>query len=518
MEGKRNSVLEMARVFNLVVFWSMGYLSYIRSFSSVRNLVSGRTSAFAITRDTVSLSATRSRIHPTNHVAFSSKVSISDAYDSGRIELVDIKDGDDGRSKIVSLRIKPDPYTELEKVSHSQYFSFRSTIQTTRHDITNPESSRNDNDEKGYPITYELVNADQCSYPNAWHGYHVFSTKSLENPDSWRRELSTHYEGGKLVWKYEHTNSMESVYFSYFPPFSYSRHLNLVEKCSEFADVFSLGQTLEGREIECIRIGTGKSIGWIIHRQHPGEHMAEFFAEGLLGRLLGLDSSGDTDGLVRQLLSKYTFYIVPSMNPDGAAAGHLRVNAGGANLNREWCSSGDDYVAPSLERSPEVYHVLEKMKETGCDVFCDIHGDEEIPYNFLAQSVTPSWGKRLKALHGAFSAAYSRTNPDMQSKYGYSVGEYAEGDILNIASDQVAHLFDCLSVTLEMPFKDCWSNSDPERGWSPARSRKLGASLCEPLLYIHPYLRVDNQDEETFAKSFPEEDSYVTPTSDYDAT
>ena len=28
-----------------------------------------------------------------------------------------------------------------------------------------------------------------------------------------------------------------------------------------------------------------------------------------------------------------------------------------------------------------------KMKETGCDVFCDIHGDEEIPYNFLASHV-----------------------------------------------------------------------------------------------------------------------------------
>ena len=480
------------------------------------SMVLGKTTAFALAKNPGLSSTVRSRTRPANFALFSSKVSISDAYDGGRIELVDIKDGDDQRSKLVSLRIPPDPYTELEKKSHLQYFSFRSTVQTTHNNDAESESYIDGDDDKGLSVTYEIINAGETSYANAWNGYTVFHSKSLGNPDSWRRNLSTSYKDGKLVWKHVHTKSNESVYFSYFPPFSYARHLDLVEKCSEFTDVFSLGQTLEGREIECIRVGTGESVGWVIHRQHPGEHMAEFFAEGLLGRLLGFDSMGDTDGLVRQLLSKYTFYIVPSMNPDGAAAGHLRVNAAGANLNREWCSSGDEYSAPSLERSPEVYHVLKKMKETGCDVFCDIHGDEEIPYNFLAHPVIPNWGPRLKALHGAFSAAYSRTNPDMQVAYGYSEEEYGEGDILNIGNDQVAHLFDCLSVTLEMPFKDCWSNLDAERGWSPARSRALGASLCEPLLYIQPHLRAnDDQDEEAFSNSFPEEDHYVLQTSEY---
>jgi len=498
----------------------MGYFSCIRSFSASRNLISGRTTAFAATEVLELSSMTRSLVRPKQSSLFSSKVSISDAYDGGRIELVNVTDqkdenGDDRSSKVVSLRIKPDPYTELEKKSHLQYFSFRSSIQIMNNNDAEPESNNGDDDDKGFPITYEIVNAGETSYANAWKGYTVFYSKSVGEPDSWRREQNTRSEDGKLVWKHVHTKSTESIYFSYFPPFSYARHLDLVKQCSEFTDVFSLGQTLEGREIECIRVGTGKSVGWIIHRQHPGEHMAEFYAEGLLGRLLGLDSLGDADGLVRQLLSKYTFYIIPSMNPDGAAAGYLRVNAGGANLNREWCSSGDDYSAPSLERSPEVFHVLKKMEETGCDIFCDIHGDEEIPFNFLAQPVVPNWGPRLKALYGAFTAAYSRANPDMQQEIAYEPTEYAEGDILNIANDQVAHLFDCLSVTLEMPFKDCWSNSDAERGWSPARSRTLGASLCEPLLYIHPYLRVDDQDEETFANSFPEQDRYVLPTSQY---
>jgi murein tripeptide amidase MpaA len=291
--------------------------------------------------------------------------------------------------------------------------------------------------------------------------------------------------------------------------------LDLVQQCSNYATVFSLGQSLEGRELECVKVGTGDSVAWIIHRQHPGEHMAEFFAEGLLTRLLGLDSQGDTDGLVRRILAKYTFYIVPSMNPDGAAAGHLRTNACGANLNREWCET-EGYCAPSLKRSPEVYHVLEKMKQTGCDVFCDIHGDEEMPYNFLAQPGVPNWGPRLQALHGIFNAAYARTNPDMQQTFGYEARGYEEGtSVLNKATDQIAHRFDCLAVTLEMPFKDCWSNPDPKRGWSPARSRALGASLCETLDYVQAYLRRDADEDGSYWNNLSPKDAYVLPTSQY---
>ena len=39
---------------------------------------------------------------------------------------------------------------------------------------------------------------------------------------------------------------------------------------------------------------------------------------------------------------------MPNVNPDGSIRGHLRTNATGANLNREWQD-------PTLERSPEVH-------------------------------------------------------------------------------------------------------------------------------------------------------------------
>ena len=63
---------------------------------------------------------------------------------------------------------------------------------------------------------------------------------------------------------------------------------------------------------------------------------------GFLERLLDSHSA-----LARHALQKAVFYIVPNMNPDGSWRGHLRTNAAGANLNREWAK-------PSLETSPEV--------------------------------------------------------------------------------------------------------------------------------------------------------------------
>lgn len=47
--------------------------------------------------------------------------------------------------------------------------------------------------------------------------------------------------------------------------------------------------------------------------------------------------------------------------------------------------------------------------------------------------------------------------------------------------EQVCQRFDCLSVTLEQPFKDCFDMQEPHCGYSPARCRRLGAAVLDPL-------------------------------------
>ena len=424
-------------------------------------------------------------------------VEIKDDFDGGNIEFVK----QDVENDVVSVyvRIKKDPYTELEKIHHMQYFAFQATV-------TGLESPKD--------VKYVIENAATVSYPVAWTGTTVFYTSDNGDPDSWRRNLSTQYIDSKLCWVHCHEGD-GTIFFSYFPPFTHEQHKSLINKCRaiEGATVETLGQSLDGRDIECVSVGSGERICWIIHRQHPGETMAEYFAEGLLTRLLGLKTNGEVDDQVKRILDMYTFYIVPCMCPDGGVRGHLRTNACGANLNREWATKGE-YDAPTLARSPEVYAVLNKMDETSVDAFLDIHGDEELPFNFISGAEkVPTWGKRLESLHGAFVAAYMRSNSDMQQKVGYPPPESEEdaAKYLNVATNQIATRFDCLSMTLEMPFKDCESNPDPDRGWSPERARKLGASVLDPLEYVHPHLRT----ESLFWNALTPADAYVEPNDNY---
>jgi len=53
------------------------------------------------------------------------------------------------------------------------------------------------------------------------------------------------------------------------------------------------------------------------------------------------------------------------------------------------------------------------MSETGCDLFLDIHADEELPYPFLdPTSGIPGWSKRLEKLTEIFGEALKKSCPD----------------------------------------------------------------------------------------------------------
>ena len=190
-----------------------------------------------------------------------------------------------------------------------------------------------------------------------------------------------------------------------------------------------------------------------------------------------------------QLRQLATVRVVPNMNPDGSVRGHLRTNACGANLNREWASTGD-YIAPSLERSPEVYHVLKKLDAVGCDCYVDVHGDEEIPANFFAGTQgIPNWTPRLHKLFTDFQAAYARASPDFQCVKGYEDDAPGEAN-LAICGDQIAQRFDCLAVTLEQPYKDSTFDTPlPECGWTPQRALLLGRAMVDAMVDIGPSLR-----------------------------
>ncbi|PRW39306.1 zinc carboxypeptidase [Chlorella sorokiniana] len=387
-------------------------------------------------------------------------VFVNSNYDSGNIDVVRITNPLDHVTHEVELKIHSDPYCEKDKREHSQWFYFR---------VSNCADET---------LNVRILNAGQCSYPSAWKGYSVCTSYDKKH---WFR-VPTSYDEASGVLSWTHTPAKGNVYYAYFAPYSYERHQELVAEmqCQKGVTLEMLGETLDGHDLDLLRVGTdgeGKRRIWVVARQHPGESMAEWFAEGMLRRLLDR-----ADPVSRSLLRDTVFYVVPCMCPDGVFRGHLRTNAAGANLNREW-------AAPSAEESPEVLLVLKEMEEVGCDLLVDVHGDEELPYVFVAGNQgIPAWGPRLAGLHDAFCQAFKAASPDFQTKYGYPVAKPNTAN-LSLCSKQIGQKFDCLAVTLEMPFKDNANLPCPEQGWSPERSMKLGGAMLEAVLAVTPQLR-----------------------------
>ncbi|MBA2321040.1 MAG: carboxypeptidase family protein [Deltaproteobacteria bacterium] len=368
-------------------------------------------------------------------------MNISSSFDGGNIEVRDASDPTD-----VHLAIRPDNASDFH-----QWFSFRAAGQ------------------RGTPWGFRIVNAGTTSYPAGWEGYRVASSTDRVR---WRR-LDATYAGGELRWS--HTPDADVCWYAYFAPYSLERHADLLARCAASAQVIGgvgvnrLGVTVDGRDLDRVTVGTGSKVAWVIARQHPGETMAEWWIEGFLGRLLD-----PTDALARGLLRDVTFHVVPNMNPDGSFRGNLRTNAAGANLNREW-------HAPTVERSPEVFAVRAAMDASGVDLCLDVHGDEDLPYNFIAGAEgVAGFTPEMSAQLDRFKADYQRANPDFQTVQGNPRDAPGEAN-LTLCTPQIAHRFKCLSMTLEMPFKDTADDPDVAEGWSPQRAMRLGASALDPI-------------------------------------
>jgi murein tripeptide amidase MpaA len=372
---------------------------------------------------------------------------VSSAFDSGNIEVVGASPTGD-----VELQIRPDAGGD-----HFQWFHFRVT------------------GARDVKLAMRIVNAKKVSYPDGWRDYRACASYDR---DDWFR-VETKWDGEVL--EIQHTPETDSVYYAYFAPYSLERHADLVAaaQCVDGVTHERLGSTVDGRDLDLLRIGSGekgKRACWIIARQHPGESMAEWLVEGLMERLLDPE-----DAVARWLLDRAEFFIVPNMNPDGSVRGHLRNNAAGANLNREWEN-------PSMERSPEVYLVRERMKAAGVDFFLDVHGDEALPYNFISGAEgIPSWNEDAAAKQQRYVGALLAASPDFQTQHGYAVSKPGEAN-MTMASNWIGEAFGCLSMTLEQPFKDT-ADAPHELGWSPERARQFGRAQLDALRAVIDALR-----------------------------
>ena len=394
-------------------------------------------------------------------------IRIDSAFDAGNITVLAIAGTE------ASLAIRPDPVDPNGAGGFRQWFHFRVSHIA------------------GREVVLRLTGLNASAYPDGWPAYRATVS---QNRQTWRRAETSwnpDEDGGTLTIRHrpsqdtasqdtasqdtgpQQTGGGDICWFAYFAPYAMERHHDLVARIAARPGVThrTLGISLDGQPIDCLDVGDGPTQVWLIARQHPGETMAEWWMEGALEML-----TDPANPHARALRRQCRFHIVPNANPDGSRRGHLRTNAIGVNLNREW-------QAPSRERSPEVLAIRNAMNATGVHFAMDVHGDEAIPAVFLAGfEGIPAATETQLAGYRRYRAILERRTPDFQTRRGYPPAPPGRGT-MGMATNQIAHRFGAVAMTLEMPFKDHDDNPCAAEGWSPRRSMLLAhdclAALAE---------------------------------------
>ena len=154
----------------------------------------------------------------------------------------------------------------------------------------------------------------------------------------------------------------------------------------DVASLFSVGKTIEGRDIWCLRLNatekgekpSSKPGAYYVGNHHAREHLSNEVALGLAVYLL----ENKNDAVIKKYLETLDIYIMPMLNADGAEYDiqtgkyrwhrkNTRVNPDkslGVDLNRNydsrWCQAGashspsaDTYCGPSAFSEPETLTV-----------------------------------------------------------------------------------------------------------------------------------------------------------------
>ena len=152
-------------------------------------------------------------------------------------------------------------------------------------------------------------------------------------------------------------------------------------------------------------IGQGARPVWIIARQHPGETMAEWFVEGLMraaarsGRCGCARASPDGDLSHR---SEHESRRLRTRQPAHQRRGRQpQSRVAGADAGAQ----------------PGSPVVRDAIHATGCAAFFDIHGDENLPYVFVAGcEMLPGFSDRAGGRAGRVQRGLSRGEPGLPER------------------------------------------------------------------------------------------------------
>ncbi|GEC10547.1 hypothetical protein SSP24_82020 [Streptomyces spinoverrucosus] len=222
-------------------------------------------------------------------------------------------------------------------------------------------------------ITVSLGNAGASQYRNGWPGYRPY----VERAKGWIRldEGGTYQDG---VFQFRVPLVGRRLRVAWYEPYDLNRmHRAVLGNAHED----TVRVTMEDDGFVCVEAGDPALPAVVlIARQHPGEVISSFFAEGLLDTLLAREGVGS------EFFAQHSLVVIPIMNTGGVRRQLHRMDEAGIDYNRTW---GERSAPTPVTR-------VRKLLEDGRSIrlFADIHGDEVSQVSYISYQFGRGTGDR----------------------------------------------------------------------------------------------------------------------------
>lgn len=195
----------------------------------------------------------------------------------------------------------------------------------------------------------------------------------------------THFTDPQISWEtsgltINFTPVRSRMWIAHVPPYT-NRHLAALleaNRRSRYLKNEAIGKTVEGRGMPLLTItdpavaDAGKKVIWLMFRQHAWESGSSWVGDGAIRYLLSADAEA------ARLRRGAIWKILPMADPDGVAAGRVRYNANGYDLNRNW-DTAEPVAMPEISAQRKA--ILDWV-DAGrrVDVFLSVHNTENGEY------------------------------------------------------------------------------------------------------------------------------------------
>lgn len=276
----------------------------------------------------------------------------------------------------------------------------------------------------------------------------------------------------------------DTVYISHFYPYTFSRHLEELERWSqkEFVKRRVIGESTLGLPIDMIEItdpnysDESKKRVWIHGRSHPSEAPSSWHLEAIIDEI-----TSDSPFAI-ELRKNTIFFIVPIINPDGVKGGFSRSTSTGVNIEINW-DRPDSLTMPEVKALKKALDSVTSIAPL--DLLLNMHSQiaNSITYWIHKAESTNNRAFKNQMLLSALTINYTPYYRPQDQLFSSVAPRYVEGWMWNKFRDRT------LSITFETPYT--YYNEDINGDWvSRENLKELGLSS---LFAVSDLLNLDRE-------------------------